>query len=121
MNKKNIWGEALQPCSTAPMTGFYRDGHCRTDELDRGRHVVCAQVTAEFLAYSKAQGNDLITPIAGRFPGLKPGDYWCLCALRWLEAYQAGVAPKIRLAASDEALLQYTNLETLKPFALDLN
>ncbi|BBP44560.1 hypothetical protein THMIRHAT_23060 [Thiosulfativibrio zosterae] len=121
MPKLNLWGQPLETCSLDPMTGFYRDGLCRTDEHDRGRHVVCALVTEEFLAFSQRQGNDLSTPIPGMFPGLKPGEYWCLCALRWLEAYRAGVAPKIRFAATDEAVLNYVTLEELKPFALDLN
>lgn len=121
MTKLNLLGSALELCSEQPLTGFYRDGNCRTDELDRGRHVVCAQVTEAFLAFSKQQGNDLSTPIPGSFPGLKPGDFWCLCALRWVEAFQAGKAPKIRFMATDEAVLKYVTIEELKPFALDLH
>jgi uncharacterized protein (DUF2237 family) len=118
MQKLNLLGEPLLPCSHQPLTGYFRDGYCRTDAQDRGRHVVCAQVTEAFLAYSKAQGNDLITPQLG-FPGLKPGDFWCLCALRWLEAFEAGVAPPIVFAATDQALLSYVELKVLQSFALD--
>jgi hypothetical protein len=87
---RNVLGERLEPCCFAPVTGFFRDGYCRTDANDMGRHVVCAQVTAEFLAFSRDAGNDLSTPRPEyEFPGLKPGDRWCLCALRWMEAYEA--------------------------------
>ncbi len=119
--KTNLLGTTLESCSQDPLTGFYRDGLCRTDEQDRGRHVVCAKITEEFLAFSKQQGNDLSTPIPGMFPGLKPGDDWCLCALRWVEAFKAGVAPKIRFPSTDEAVLKYVSIEELKPFALDLH
>ena len=121
MTKLNLLGQPLEPCSMQPLTGFYRDGLCRTDSFDKGRHVVCAQVTEAFLDYTKNQGNDLSTPIPGVFPGLKPGDFWCLCALRWLEAFHAGVAPKIRFAATDQAVLNYATLEELTPYALDWN
>ncbi len=121
IKKRNLLGTELQTCSFEPLTGFYRDGLCRTDQFDRGRHVVCAKVTDDFLEFSKKQGNDLSTPIPNMFPGLKAGDFWCLCALRWLEAYKAGVAPKIRFLATDEAVLNYITIEELKPFALDLN
>ena len=119
--KRNLLGEPLEPCSHMPLTGFYRDGLCRTDDLDRGRHVVCAQMTDEFLRFSKQQGNDLSTPIHPHFPGVKSGEFWCLCALRWVEAYQAGLAPKIRFAATDQALLQYIDMASLRPYALDIN
>lgn len=118
MQKLNLLGEPLLPCSHQPLTGYFRDGYCRTDDQDRGRHVVCAQVTEAFLTYSKAQGNDLITPRFW-FPGLKAGDFWCLCALRWLEAYDAGVAPPIVFAATDQALLSYVELKVLQSFAID--
>lgn len=96
------------------MTGFYRDGCCHTGPDDRGRHVVCAVMTEEFLAYTKAQGNDLSTPRPEfRFPGLKPGDQWCLCALRWREAYLAGVAPLVVLEATHEKVLDYVRMEDL--------
>ena len=103
---RNVLGGALQPCSLDPVTGFYRNGCCETGPEDRGLHVVCAQVTEAFLAFSAQRGNDLSTPLpAYRFPGLKPGDRWCLCALRWLEAAQAGVAPPVVLSATHEATL----------------
>jgi uncharacterized protein (DUF2237 family) len=103
---RNVLGGALQPCSLDPVTGFYRNGCCETGPEDRGLHVVCAQVTEAFLAFSAERGNDLTTPIPDfRFPGLKPGDRWCLCALRWLEAAQAGVAPPVILSATHEATL----------------
>lgn len=119
--KLNLLGEPLKTCSHIPLTGFYRDGLCRTDQDDQGRHVVCAQMTDEFLIFSRTQGNDLSTPITPHFPGLNSGDFWCLCALRWIEAYQAGLAPKIRFASTDQALLNYIDLASLRPYALDLN
>ena len=118
---RNVLGEPLQGCSTAPLTGFFRNGCCDTGPEDRGLHVVCAQVTAEFLAFSRRRGNDLITPVpAYRFPGLKPGDRWCLCAARWREALAAGVAPPVLLAATHERALEIVRLEDLKRHALDL-
>ncbi|MEO1403001.1 MAG: DUF2237 domain-containing protein [Cyanobacteria bacterium J06635_1] len=117
---KNVLGEPLQVCCTSPMTGFYRDGVCNTGPNDAGVHVVCAQVTEEFLAYTQAQGNDLSTPMPMfNFPGLKPGDGWCLCATRWKEALDAGTAPPIVLAATHEAALKYVPLEVLKEHAVD--
>jgi len=111
---KNIFGEPLQSCCTNPLTGFYRDGFCKTDEYDHGSHTVCAIVTAEFLSFSKSRGNDLITPIPEyRFPGLKPGDKWCLCASRWKEAFEAGVAPKVVLEATHEKALEYVSINDL--------
>jgi len=116
---KNVLGGALIACSLSPLTGFYRDGCCKTGAEDRGTHTVCAQVTEEFLTYTKAKGNDLSTPIpAYDFPGLKPGDFWCLCALRWKEALDAGKAPKIRLEATHEKTLEFIELKTLKENAL---
>lgn len=104
----------------APITGFYRDGVCHTGPGDFGAHVVCAQVTASFLRYTQAQGNDLSTPAPMyNFPGLQPGDRWCLCASRWKEAYDDGVAPPVLLEATHEAALQYVSLEQLKEHALD--
>jgi uncharacterized protein (DUF2237 family) len=103
---RNVLGGALQPCSLDPVTGFYRNGCCETGPEDRGLHVVCAQVTEAFLTFSAERGNDLSTPLPDyRFPGLKPGDRWCLCALRWLEAAHAGVAPPVILSATHEAAL----------------
>jgi uncharacterized protein (DUF2237 family) len=111
---KNIFGEKLQCCCTNPLTGFYRDGFCRTDAFDAGTHVVCAIVTKEFLEFSLSKGNDLITPKPHyNFLGLKPGDKWCLCALRWQEAFKAGVAPKVVLEATAEEVLQHINMQDL--------
>jgi len=104
---KNIFGEPLTTCSTQPMTGFYRDGCCETGPDDMGVHTVCCQVTAEFLAFSRSAGNDLSTPMPHfNFPGLKPGDNWCVCASRWLEAEEAGVAPPVNLSATHEKTLE---------------
>ena len=119
---KNVLGGDLAVCSTAPRTGFFRDGCCNTGPEDFGLHVVCAQMTAEFLVYSKAQGNDLSTPAPDfGFPGLKPGDRWCLCAGRWREAFDAGVAPPVVLSATHEEALAVVALDALKCHALDLN
>ena len=118
----NVLGEPLANCSSAPRTGFYRDGCCRTGPDDLGSHVVCIQATAEFLEFSKSRGNDLSTPVdAFGFPGLNPGDRWCLCALRWKEALEAGHAPRVVLTSTHEAVLNYVNLSDLKPYALDLS
>ncbi len=114
---KNVLGGTLQPCCTDPLTGFYRDGFCHTTEDDFGSHTVCAQITADFLSYTKACGNDLSTPAPG-FPGLKPGDRWCLCAVRWREALAAGVAPPVILAATHEKALEVVSLQDLKRHAL---
>ena len=119
---RNVLGELLQPCSERPLTGFYRDGCCNTGDEDIGAHVICTEVTAEFLAFSKARGNDLSTPHPEfGFPGLQPGDRWCLCALRWVEALEAGAAPRLVLAATHEAMLQYAPLAELKKYARDVN
>jgi len=118
-NATNVLGSALQPCSHDPETGFYRTGYCTTGPEDRGTHVVCAQMTAEFLSFTKAQGNDLSTPRpAYDFPGLNPGDRWCLCAARWEEARTAGCAPPVVLEATHPAVLDVVDLETLKAHAL---
>ena len=115
-------GRALEPCGNHPKTGFFRDGCCNTSSDDAGAHVVCARLTAEFLAFSKASGNDLSTPAPSvGFPGLKPGDRWCLCALRWKEALDAGCAPPLYLAATHERALNYLSFEELSAHALDLN
>ncbi|MGF1521294.1 MAG: DUF2237 family protein [Leptolyngbyaceae cyanobacterium] len=117
---KNVLGDRLATCSTAPMTGFYRDGCCTTGPTDTGVHVVCAEVTDAFLSYTRAQGNDLSTPRPMyNFPGLKAGDRWCLCASRWQEAVADGVAPPIVLEATHEAALKYVSLDLLKQHALD--
>lgn len=119
---KNVLGGELLDCSHTPLTGFFRDGCCNTGAQDRGVHTVCARMTAEFLAFSKARGNDLSTPMPDfGFPGLQPGDQWCLCAGRWQEAFEAGAAPRVVLAATHERTLEICALEDLKRFALDLN
>ena len=112
--QNNVIGETLEPCSTDPLTGYFRDGCCKTDESDRGSHVVCAVMTSEFLEFSLNRGNDLITPRAEyQFPGLKPGDRWCVCALRWVEAVQAGVVAPVVLESTQEKILDHVSLETL--------
>jgi len=117
MEAKNVLGTPLVSCCTDPMTGFYRDGHCYTGPQDHGTHIVCARVTDAFLNFSKAQGNDLMTPLPSRhFPGLEAGDYWCLCISRWLEAVKVGVAPPIKLAATHENALNYVSLELLRSY-----
>ena len=117
---KNVLGGELQTCSTDPMTGFYRDGCCNTGGSDAGLHVICCRVTAEFLEFSKQRGNDLTTPNPMyRFPGLQPGDQWCLCAARWKEAYDAGMAPQVVLEACHMSSLEFASLEQLKEHAVD--
>ena len=117
---KNVLGSQLQPCCKFPMTGFYRDGYCRTGAEDVGQHIVCIKVTAEFLAFSQEIGNDLSTPRPELdFPGLIAGDQWCLCALRWQEAFEAGAAPKVILSATHESALEVSRLEDLKAYAVD--
>lgn len=119
---RNVLGDKLEICFTSPMTGFYRTGTCETGPQDAGTHVICAQVTAEFLAFTRSRGNDLMTPAQEHgFPGLKPGDRWCLCATRWREALEAGAAPPVILAATHEAALKYVSLGDLKKHALDLS
>jgi uncharacterized protein (DUF2237 family) len=112
--EKNVLGTTLEACCHNPKTGFYRDGFCRTGPEDVGTHVVCAIMTEEFLIYTKAQGNDLSTPIPiYQFPGLRPGDQWCLCASRWKQAYLAGKAPEVILEATHEKALAYVEFERL--------
>jgi uncharacterized protein (DUF2237 family) len=114
----NVLGEPLDLCSCEPLTGWFRDGSCRTNDADHGRHTVCCEVTEAFLKYSRAQGNDLSTPApAYGFPGLKPGDHWCVCAPRWLEAYEDGMAPPVRLAATEQGTLEVIPLELLQRHA----
>ncbi len=116
----NVFGKPLQSCSMQPLTGFYRDGHCTTGSSDAGRHVVCANVTQPFLEYSQAQGNDLTTPRPEHgFPGLKPGDAWCLCAARWLEAYEAGAAPPVNLASTHAKALEVIPRNILMAYAMN--
>lgn len=117
---KNVLGGRLRGCGTQPMTGFYRTGDCQTGPDDHGVHAVCAEMTDAFLAFSRAQGNDLVTPRPEwGFAGLKPGDRWCLCAARWQEALEAGVAPPVILEATHLAALRVVSLEDLKGHALD--
>ncbi len=115
----NVLGEPLDLCSCEPLTGWFRDGSCRTNDADHGRHTVCCVVTEAFLSYSRAQGNDLSAPApAYGFPGLKPGDHWCVCAPRWLEAYEDGMAPPVRLAATEQGTLEVIPLELLQRHAV---
>jgi hypothetical protein len=118
VNASNVLGGPLQACSYDPLTGFFRDGCCRTDASDHGTHVVCARVTADFLAFSISRGNDLSTPRPdSRFAGLKPGDRWCLCVRRWLEALEAGFAPPVVLEATHASALEHVSLDVLKAHA----
>ena len=116
----NVLGNPLEPCSMAPLTGFFRNGCCDTCDQDQGSHTVCAVMTAEFLAYSKKAGNDLSTPRPEfGFAGLKPGDRWCLCAARFLQAYQAGQAPRVRLNSTHQRALEIVPLDILREYALE--
>ena len=117
-NDLNVFGQPIELCSTKPLTGYFRDGCCNTDDSDVGVHTVCVILTEEFLKYSKLVGNDLSTPIPQwNFPGLKPGDKWCLCAQRWLDAYKENCAPKVYLEATNERTLDLIPLEVLIQFA----
>jgi len=119
---KNIFSGPLSHCSHQPKTGFFRNGCCDTDATDRGRHTVCVEVTAEFLAFSRSVGNDLSTPAPQHgFAGLKPGDKWCLCAARWKEAYDAGKAPRVYVTATHLDTLEIIPIEQLTAHAIDLN
>ena len=116
----NVLGGPLQPCSAEPLTGFYRDACCNTGREDMGLHTVCVVMTAQFLAFSKARGNDLSTPMPQyAFPGLKGGDKWCLVAMRWQQALEAGMAPQVILRSTHESALQFVALEDLKLYAVD--
>ena len=116
--EKNVFGEPLEICCTIPMTGYFRDGLCRTVSQDTGTHIVCAVMTDEFLKFSASMGNDLITPMSYyQFPGLKAGDKWCLCVSRWIQAYKEGKAPMLILEATHEKTLNYTELNTLVKYA----
>jgi len=117
---KNLLGRDIDTCCRSPLTGFYRDGCCNTGEEDLGSHTVCARVTQEFLDFSRSRGNDLTLAGPG-FPGLRPGDRWCLCAARWKEALDAGVAPPVLLGATHEDALRFVRYEDLAKHALDLN
>lgn len=117
-----MFGEPLENCSNNPLTGFFRDGCCNTSDDDVGSHTVCVEASAEFLEYSQVCGNDLSTPRPEfGFPGVKPGDRWCLCAARWLEAHEAGMAPKVFLMRTHQRALEIVPLELLRAYALDLN
>jgi uncharacterized protein (DUF2237 family) len=119
--QRNVLGGPLANCSARPLTGFYRTGCCETGPEDTGQHTVCAELTAEFLAFSSEAGNDLSTPVpAFGFPGLVPGDRWCLCAARWKEALDAGVAPPVVLAATHESALEVVSLDELKAHAVEI-
>ena len=118
----NVFDEALESCSEQPLTGFFRDGCCNTSDQDVGSHTVCVKVTADFLEFSRFRGNDLSTPQPEfGFPGLKPGDRWCLCAARWLEAHEHGMAPRVYLRGTHKRALEIVPLATLRKFAVDLN
>lgn len=120
--QKNVLGQPLESCCYDPMTGFFRDGYCHTHQQDLGSHTVCARITKEFLDFSLSRGNDLITPNPeSGFPGLTAGDFWCVCANRWLEAYQHQKAPPIRLQSTHAAALKTIPLELLKKHSIDLN
>jgi uncharacterized protein len=117
---RNVLGGELKSCCTDPMTGFYRDGYCRTGADDLGRHTVCIVATDEFLTYSRSVGNDLSTPMPQyAFPGVKEGDKWCLCVTRWQQAFEDGMAPRVVLSATHESALQVVNLADLKAHAVD--
>ncbi|GIT15217.1 MAG: hypothetical protein CM1200mP36_09730 [Gammaproteobacteria bacterium] len=118
----NVLGEPLESCSEEPMAGFFRDGCCNTSDEDLGSHTVCVEVTREFLEFSRFRGNDLSTPVPEYgFPGLKPRDRWCLCAARWLEAQQHGMAPRVMLRGTHQRALEIVPLNLLKEYAADLN
>ena len=117
----NIFSEEIEDCSCDPMTGFFRNGCCETSDHDAGSHTVCALMNKEFLEFSSSRGNDLINPVlAFNFPGLNPGDRWCLCANRWLEAYEAGAAPHIIAKATNIKALEIIEIEQIKEFAIDI-
>lgn len=118
----NVFGDPLLECSANPLTGFFRDGCCNTNEQDQGSHTVCVEVTKDFLEFSAARGNDLSTPVAEfGFPGLRPGDRWCLCAARWLEAEQEEKAPRVYLQRTHKRALEIVPLALLRQYAVDLN
>ncbi len=119
-SQTNVLGTPIECCCLRPLTGFYRDGYCRTGPGDVGLHTVCVEVTDEFLAFSRSRGNDLSTPVPEYdFPGLAAGDKWCLCVTRWMEALDAGMAPRVCLAATHISVLEFVDLEELKQYALD--
>ena len=120
--QKNVFGEEIETCCESPITGFFRDGFCHTDDTDQGVHTICVSMTEDFLEFSKSKGNDLSTPRPEfNFPGLKEGDGWCLCAERWVEAYEVSMAPKLYIKRTNLRTLDIVPLEILKKFAIDLN
>ena len=122
MSQINVFGEPIEECCSNPITGYFRDGFCRTDKYDRGSHTVCALITAEFLEFSKSRGNDLSTPRPEfEFAGLSAGQSWCLCASRWLEAHDAGCAPRVHLKRTNCKVVDIVPLAILKGYAADLN
>ncbi len=122
MTQKNVFGEEIEECSCSPLTGFTRTGNCDSGPQDVGSHTVCIQVTTAFLEFSRFRGNDLSTPLPEYgFPGLKPGDRWCLCAARWQEAFEFDAAPRVYLRSTNELALQTVSLPDLKKFAIDLS
>lgn len=121
LDSLNVYDEPLEPCSDDPVTGFFRDGCCNTTNEDFGMHTVCVELTDEFLQFSKRMGNDLITPRPEfNFPGLQAGDRWCLCASRWLQAHQAGTAPRVHIRSTHKRTLEIIELKLLKAYAADL-
>ena len=120
--QKNVFGEEIETCCESPITGFFRDGFCHTDDTDQGVHTICVSMTEDFLEFSKSKGNDLSTPRPEfNFPGLKEGDNWCLCAERWVEAYEVSMAPKLYIKKTNLRTLDIVPLNILKKFAIDLN
>ena len=120
--QKNVFGEEIETCCESPITGFFRDGFCHTDDTDEGVHTICVSMTKDFLEFSKSKGNDLSTPRPEfNFPGLKEGDGWCLCAERWVEAYEVSMAPKLYIKRTNLRTLDIVPLDILKKFAIDLN
>ena len=118
----NVFGEPLEPCGMDPVTGFFRDGCCNTNAQDYGSHTVCVDLTQEFLEYSRSRGNDLMTPMPQfNFPGLNPGESWCLCATRWLEAHEANAAPRVYLRRTHQRALETVPMDILRSYALDLS
>lgn len=119
LNRLNIFGEPLASCCFDPITGYFRNGFCHISLEDQGTHTVCALMTAEFLNFSQKIGNDLITPLPEiGFVGLKPGDYWCICMMRWIQALEAGMAPKLKLQACHQSLLQYVPFDILVEYSV---
>ena len=120
LNRLNVLGEPLASCCYSPITGYFRNGFCHTAPSDLGQHTICVEMTSEFLNFSQRVGNDLITPVPEvDFPGLQPGDFWCTCVTRWVEAYQAGFAPPVKVQACHQAVLSYVPLNVLMEYAVE--